>query len=82
MPATNEHVGELERRLTRLEHLRRPAPPAAALLSAAPPSLVTGNGAPSQDVDGGMYLDLQTGAFWGPKTDTWPPSPLGRLVID
>jgi hypothetical protein len=44
-----------------------------------------GHGAPSavDGVDGAVWLDVDSGRFYGPKAaGAWPPTPLGILVRD
>jgi hypothetical protein len=70
---TDEQVAELDRRLTRLEPLaRRAAVPVPAPRGRG--ALIGGSGPPAPDVgeDGAMYLDLSTGAVYGPKSVGWP----------
>jgi hypothetical protein len=70
---TDQQVSELDRRLTRLEPLARrlPAPAPAPRPRGV---LLTGAEPPGADVgeDGEMYLDLSTGALYGPKSVGWP----------
>lgn len=71
--ATDQQVGELDRRLTRLEpQVRRLGAPAPAPLGHG--ALLTGAGPPDASLgeDGAMYLDTGTGAIYGPKSVGWP----------
>jgi hypothetical protein len=54
-------------------------------IAAGAGTVITGSGAPSAGTgsDGALYLDLATGAFWGPKASgAWPAAPIGVLVRD
>ena len=45
-------------------------------------TFVSGAGAPAAatGVDGAMYLDTESGKFYGPKAaGAWPPNPIGTL---
>jgi hypothetical protein len=73
MTPTDQQVGELDRRLTRLEpQVRRLGAPAPLPLGSG--ALLTGFGPPDASVgeDGAMYLDTSTGAVYGPKSVGWP----------
>ena len=40
-------------------------------------SVISGNGIPSVEIgnNGDVYIDVDTGYFYGPKSNTWPGSP-------
>jgi hypothetical protein len=40
-------------------------------------SVISGNGVPDNSIgnNGDVYIDLDTGYFYGPKSTTWPASP-------
>jgi hypothetical protein len=81
MTPTDQQVGELNRRLTRLEpQVRRlGAPVPAPLLGHG--ALLTGLGPPDVGTgeDGAMYLDLAAGEIYGPKAGGWQ-APVFRLT--